>query len=626
MCGFAGFLGNSSLEESEFHLRNMLAKLAHRGPDDSGMWFEEDRGIALGHTRLSIVDLSSAGHQPMQSSSGRYVLVFNGEIYNHLELRSQLKGEVFWRGHSDTETLLESFSQIGIEETIKSAVGMFAFAAWDRLEQCLYLARDRIGEKPLYYGWQSGCFLFGSELKSLRAHAAFSPKTDWAVASSFLHRNYIPGSSTIYQGVNKLPQGSYICLSQKDFRNKKLTEPTAYWSLDAAVVRGIEDPFAGSYNDAVDELEFLVRRSVQQQSIADVPVGAFLSGGIDSSTVVALMQKTTTSKVKTFSIGVPDVGLDESAYGLEVAKYLGTQHIEYQLRPQDVLETISRLPEIWDEPFADSSQIPTFVVCQLASKEVKVALTGDGGDEFFLGYNQYQLYQKLWMYRVLGALPWKSMITVCSPLEQYGRLQSIFKSVRSVAGAWQQNSHQELSDYWMDRYRAGHAPLKHRQGISIPKSRSLREAAETAALMDAAMYLPEDILVKVDRASMANSLETRAPLLDHRIVEFSYRLPFEYKLKGSIGKRVLRDVLYRHVPRDLVDRPKAGFSIPLAKWLRVELKSWVTERLNSIPDDSGIYDKRSILMLWDDHLYGRRDNSDRIWAILALESFLGKSI
>jgi asparagine synthase (glutamine-hydrolysing) len=626
MCGIVGFVDRDSGVESAQRLEGMIASIAHRGPDDSGMWFDSKHGIALGHKRLSILDLSSAGHQPMESSCGRYVIIFNGEIYNHLELRSTLKHDVAWRGHSDTESLLAHFTDFGIVATIESAVGMFAFAVWDRFEKDLYLARDRIGEKPLYYGWQSGCFLFGSELKSLLAHPACSKHIDWAAAGSFLRNNYIPGPSTIYKGIKKLPPGSFLRLSEADLGNKQLPQPEAYWSLETVAARGLEQPFTGSYSDAVDELESMVRRSVQQQSIADVAVGAFLSGGIDSSTVVAMMQGATSSKVKTFSIGVPDAGLDESVHGMEVAEYLGTEHVDYQLQPQDLLDTVARLTDIWDEPFADSSQVPTYIVSRLAATELKVALTGDGGDEFFLGYSQYQLFQKLWRYRALGKIPWESLTAPFSPLRKIPATRSLLRGIDFVSNAWRQEDQQALASYWMDKYRDSPLPLRLEESTPAAGVGGLAEAAETAALWNAATYLPDDILVKVDRASMANSLETRAPLLDHRIVEFSYRLPFEYKLQGSNGKRVLRDVLYRHVPRAMVDRPKAGFVIPLADWLRQELRPWISERLGNIPGDSDIFDKASVTTMWEQHLNGTHNHADRIWAIMILESFVGPSL
>lgn len=627
MCGIAGFIRvEASREASSAHLETMLKSIHHRGPDDGGMWLDERYGIVLGHRRLAILDLSPAGHQPMASANGRFVIAFNGEIYNHIDLRKNLDRANQtpcggWRGHSDTETLLACFVAWGVEETLKSTVGMFAFALWDTQDRTLTLARDRIGEKPLYYGWQQGAFLFGSELKSLRAHPAFGGDIDWAVASTFLHLSYIPAPSTIYHGIYKLAPGTFLRLTSADVALKSLPTPHPYWSLSAAALKGMENPFAGSFQDAVDELEMLIRQAVQLQSVADVPVGAFLSGGIDSSTVVAMMKSATTSKVTTFSIGMPDARMDESRHAAAVAGYLGTKHIEHFIQPREALDLIPRLPEIWDEPFADSSQIPTYLVSQLAKKHVTVALSGDGGDEFFLGYPQYVLYEKLWRTRKLGKLPWNTAFAALSPLVDNHRLGTGLRRAKSVVGAWRQPDAQALNRYWMDRYRQGDVPLAKQRGVAMLDFPILPGAATTAGLWDAGTYLPDDILVKVDRAAMSNSLEARAPLLDHRIVEFSFRLPIEYKLQDGIGKKVLREVLYRHVPRQLVDRPKMGFSIPLAAWLVSELRPWVEGLLGKIPPDSEYFNKKAIDQLWRAHLNGLQANTEQLWGILTLLQF-----
>lgn len=627
MCGLAGFVHlGANHDVSSSRLRAMLKPILHRGPDDGGMWSDDRHGIALGHRRLSILDLSPAGHQPMESACGRFVIVFNGEIYNHLELRSRLDNlklapPAGWRGHSDTETLLACFAARGVEETLKSTVGMFALALWDKHEKSLILARDRIGEKPLYYGWQNGVFLFGSELKSLRAHPAFSGDFDWVAASLFLRLNYIPAPSTICLGIYKLVPGTFLRLTQADAELKSLPKPVPYWSLGEVALKGGHHPFAGSFQDAVDELEMLIRQAVQLQSVADVPVGAFLSGGIDSSTVVAMMKSATTSKVTTFSIGMPDPKMDESQHAAAVAKHLGTHHVEHIIQPREALDLIPRLSEIWDEPFADSSQIPTYLVSQLAKQQVTVALSGDGGDEFFLGYPQYVFYQKLWCTRHLGKLPWNAGFAALSPLADNHRVDTGLRRAKSVVGAWRQPDAQALHRYWMDRYRQGNAPLTQQRGAAMLNFPILPDAASTAGLWDAGTYLPDDILVKVDRASMANSLETRAPLLDHRIIEFSYRLPLEYKLQNGVGKKVLREVLYRHVPRKIVDRPKMGFSIPLAAWLKRELRPWAEGLLNQVPRDSEYLNKPAIDRLWSDHMTGKRENTEKIWGLLNLLAF-----
>jgi len=395
-----------------------------------------------------------------------------------------------------------------------------------------------------------------------------------------------------------------------------------YWSLAGAARRGIENPFAGNFADAVDELESLVRKAVQLQSVADVPVGAFLSGGIDSSTVVAMMQSATTSKVTTFSIGMPDARMDESQHAAAVARHLGTNHVEHIIQPHEALDLIPRLTEIWDEPFADSSQIPTYLVSKLAKQHVTVALSGDGGDEFFLGYPQYRLYEKLWRTRPFGKLPWRTFNAVLTPFAKHQSINQLLRRTNSVVSAWCQSDSQALNRYWMDRYRQGSVPITEQQSSKMLDFPTLPDAATTAGIWDAGTYLPDDILVKVDRASMANSLETRAPLLDHRIIEFSYQLKKSYKIQGDISKKILREVLYRQIPKKIVDRPKMGFSIPLAAWLGNELRPWAEELLGQIPLDSEIFNKPMIDRLWKEHLSGQRVHTEQMWGVLSLLGFL----
>lgn len=631
MCGIVGFIHSfEGRDDLSTLLAHMLQSIRHRGPDDGGVWIDEQRGVALGHRRLSILDLSPAGHQPMGSACGRFFIVFNGEIYNHLELRKELERSGHlptsgWRGHSDTETILACFIVWGIEKTLQSTVGMFALALWDKYESTLTLARDRIGEKPLYYGWQNDAFLFGSELKSLRVHPSFKREIDWNAASSYLRWNYIPAPSSIYRGIYKLIPGTFLQLTPTHFQKKTLPPPVTFWSLADAAWRGIENPYAGSFADAVDELESLVRQAVQLQSVADVPVGAFLSGGIDSSTVVAMMQSATTSKVTTFSIGMPDAKMDESKHAAVVARHLGTSHVEHIIQPHEALELIPRLTEIWDEPFADSSQIPTYLVSKLAKQQVTVALSGDGGDEFFLGYPQYDLYQKLWQTRQLGKLPWDAAHSLLAPLSRNQTAKCFFMRSKTIVDAWRQSDAQALNRYWIDKYRASELPILEQHGITMPEYPLLPNAAETAALWDAGTYLPDDILVKVDRAAMANSLETRAPLLDHRIIEFAYCLPIEYKLKGRLGKRVLREMLYRHVPRRIVDRQKMGFSIPLSRWLRNELKPWAQNLLFDCDIDSLSLDKAMVNKIWTEHMLGYHNHTEKLWGLLCLVNFFQKN-
>lgn len=628
MCGLTGFI-HLGIEKDLLlpRLTSMLQTIFHRGPDEGGSWVDQNNGLALGHRRLSILDLSSAGHQPMESHCGRYVIVYNGEIYNHLELRNRLEDSNSspvsgWRGHSDTETLLRSISVWGIEKTLEQAVGMFALALWDKEERTLTLARDRIGEKPLYYSLQRGVFLFGSELKALRSNPSFRDEVNWRAAADYLCLNYIPAPSTIYQEVYKLIPGTVLRVSLKDIEKNFLPQPKAYWSLGESALKGQNEPFKGSFHDAIEELELLIKNAVQLQSISDVPVGAFLSGGIDSSLVVAMMKSAKGSKVSTFSIGMPEAKMDESQHAARVAKYLGTNHHEHFLKINDVVDIIPRLNEIWDEPFGDSSQIPTFLVSQLAKKKVTVALSGDGGDEFFLGYHHYSFYQKLWKTRYLGKLPWETSFNLLSPLEKNKFFSKKLSRAKSLVGAWRQPNGQSLNRYWTNRYRQGEFLLKgNTKGIGL-EFPVLNDVASSAALWDAGTYLPDDILVKVDRASMAASLETRAPLLDHRVIEFSLRLPVEYKLDGEIGKKVLREVLYRHVPKEIVDRPKMGFSIPISRLLTNELRPWVEDMLSKVSHHSDQLNKVKIDLLWKEHLAEQADHSEKLWTLLNLLGFL----
>lgn len=624
MCGITGFIDTqkSTGQTLSKQLETMLKPIIHRGPNDSGQWLEGD--VALGHRRLSILELTPLGHQPMISASGRHVIIFNGEIYNHEALREELrtKGAIF-RGHSDTEVLLELVERVGITEALKRCIGMFAFAIWDRKEGCLMIARDRLGEKPLYYGWHNGVFLFGSELKSLRAHSVFDAEIDSLAINEYLRWGYIPAPLSIYKKVRKLPPGCWIQVDPYAIKNCVVPEPRYYWSLIEVAHKGKNIPFSGDYEQAVDELERQLVSAVKLQSVADVPVGAFLSGGIDSSTVVALMKKHTHAQVMTFSIGMPDDSIDESRHAALVANHLGTKHVEHRIRPEEALDSILLLPKIWDEPFADSSQVPTYLLSRLARKHVTVALSGDGGDEFFLGYNHYKRINSLWKSRFLGNIPWKLLLKMVAPLEEQKRIGAYLKRARNVADAWKQPTQIALSQHWMNRYN-GYPWPKHERPQEFQDEQSpdysWSSPAEIAALWDARQYLPDDILVKVDRAAMAVSLETRAPLLDHRLIEFALSLPADYRLKGKENKRVLRDVLYRHVPRNLVDRPKQGFSIPIASWLRNELYPTAHQYLNRVSELPN-FDQKVIQSMWREHCEGKRDHSERLWGLMILGGF-----
>lgn len=628
MCGIVGHVTGVAFGGAQHRriMTDMLSQIRHRGPDDCGLWDDPEQGVALGHRRLSVVDLSPAGHQPMSSTDGRYVVVFNGEIYNHRELRAKVEKDpgfhaVPWRGHSDTETLLACICCWGIDAALRASVGMFALALWDRRERSLWLARDRLGEKPLYYGWQGDSFLFASELKAMRQHPHFQPATDWSAAEAFLRYNHVPAPHSIQRGIHKLLPGTWMRLSAREIGRRESGTPTPYWSIGEAALAGAREPFVGTFDAAVDRLEQLLRDAVQLQSMADVPVGAFLSGGIDSSAVVAMMRSATNAEVTTFAIGMPEVGMDESKHAAQVAQHLGTCHVEHRVQPREALDLIPSLSRIWDEPLGDSSQIPTYIVSRIARRHVTVALSGDGGDELFLGYAQYPLYQSLWRTRALRCLPWQSGIDALSTIAGTGRVRSALRRADAVVHAWQQPDGGALARYWMDRYRQRPVPLATQEPVSPREFPVLREAATTAALWDAGTYLPDDVLVKVDRASMANSLETRAPLLDHRIVEFAYSLPFDYKMHAHQQKRALRALLYRHVPQAIVDRPKMGFSIPMGLWLRTELRSWAEGLLADLKYQSTPFDTAAIRRLWEEHQHGRRDHTERLWGVLSLAQF-----
>ncbi|TAJ77009.1 MAG: asparagine synthase (glutamine-hydrolyzing) [Gallionellaceae bacterium] len=662
MCGLTGFLSGSAGDDSDVALRqgsaqallrSMADTLIHRGPDDGGVWCDAEQCIGLGHRRLSILDLSPAGHQPMVSASGRFVIAFNGEIYNHLELRKELEnlphpsplptGEginSMWHGHSDTETLLAGIDAWGLESTLKKMIGMFAIALWDRETKTLILARDRMGEKPLYYGWQ-GCgndrvFLFGSELKALKAHPAFAAEIDRGALCLLLRHNYIPAPYSIYQGIAKLEPGCMlsVSLAQPEPRVWK------YWDAVEVARAGVVQPFAGTADQAVDALEVLAKDAVRQQMMADVPLGAFLSGGIDSSTVVALMQAQSSRPVKTFTIGFNNQGYNEAEHAKAVARHLGTEHTELYVTPAQAMEVIPRLPDLYCEPFADSSQIPTFLVSQLAKQHVTVSLSGDAGDELFCGYNRYQLTASLWHKLALIPSPLRALaakgITALSPaawdrlahlIPGSGRLRLFGDKLHKGAGVLASRTLDELYLGMVSLQRnpsdwviGGQEPVTHLTGLA-PELEGLN-AVEQMMALDTISYLPDDILAKVDRAAMGVSLEGRVPFLDHRVVEFAWSLPLDYKLRDGQTKWPLRQVLYRHVPRELIDRPKMGFGVPLHDWLRGPLRDWAEnlldeERLRR----EGYFHFSPIRKMWAEHLSGKRNWANNLWGVLMFQAW-----
>jgi len=661
MCGFSGFIDPSARRSPSDWcavLAHMGAAITHRGPDDSGVWLDANVGIGLSHRRLSILDLSPAGHQPMVSVSGRFVIVFNGEIYNHLDLRQQL-GTRAWRGHSDTETLLNSFDALGIEATLKKTVGMFAFALWDRTERVLTLSRDRAGEKPLYYGWNRGIFLFASELKALRAYSGFDAEINRNALTLLLRHNCIPAPYSIYRGIFKLWPGTVLSLRQEgcgacpwDFDtppfepfHTKEVSLSSYWSLRDVAEKGQMQPFNGTENEAVDELERVITSAVQSQQISDVPLGALLSGGVDSSTIVALMQSHSTRPTKTFTIGFHEAAYNEAEYAKDVARHLGTEHTELYVTPDEALAVIPRLPVLYDEPFSDSSQIPTFLVSELARRHVTVALSGDAGDELFGGYNRHFLTSAIW--RKTGWLPinirralvigitsfspsrWDQLYSiVSSAIPKKMRPPQVGDKAHKFAEILAANSREviyhSLLSHWKspaDIVICGHEPP-----TILTKGNSLDRVAEFEHQMmyfDAISYLPDDILVKVDRAAMGVSLETRVPFLDHRVVEFAWRLPLGLKIRNGQGKWILRQVLYKYVPKKLIERPKAGFGVPIDSWLRGPLREWAEALLaEDRLKREGYFNPAPIQQKWAEHLSGQCNWQYHLWDVLMFQSWL----
>lgn len=618
----------------------MADTLAHRGPDDRGVWTDNAAGVALAHRRLSILDLSVAGHQPMVSASGRYVIVFNGEIYNHLEIRGKLNFSA-WRGHSDTETLLEAVDAWGIRRTLEELAGMFAFAVWDRKDRCLTLARDRMGEKPLYYGRTGTSLLFASELKAFRAFPGFSPSINRDALALLMRHNYIPAPWSIYEGVSKVLPGTSLTLASPD----SPAAPGAYWSAREAARAGIAHPFPGDESEAADELERLLKSAVKAQMAADVPLGAFLSGGFDSSLVVALMQAQATRPVKTFTIGFHEEVYNEAVHAKAVAAHLGTEHTELYLTPRECRDVIPRLPAIYDEPFADSSQIPTFLVSELARRHVTVSLSGDGGDELFGGYPRYFRAMDLLgqINRVSATLRRKLIkaVTLLPPAVW----DRIFALLRPVLGSRLRNAsspgaklHQmaktlgpnTLETLYLSLLSHWHEPASLVLGSREPETPVneprlwLDCGAQELRMMflDQVTYLPDDILVKVDRAAMAVSLETRIPLLDHRVVEFAWGLPLSMKIGGDQGKLALRRVLYRHVPRSLLERPKMGFGVPIDLWLRGPLREWAEGLLDEGRlRREGFFDPAPIREKWKEHLSGNSNWQYLLWDVLMFQAW-----
>jgi asparagine synthase (glutamine-hydrolysing) len=648
MCGIAGFWQERlETERSKAIATNMVRRLVHRGPDDSGVWLDEPAGIALAHQRLSIVDLSPAGHQPMISPCGRYVLIFNGEIYNHRDLRSGLKNfHHQWRGHSDSETLLAAIAEYGIVETLERCVGMFAIGLWDRAQRTLTLVRDRLGEKPLYYGWQGNALVFASELKALRAHPQFKNEINRDSLTLLLRLSYIPSPHSVYQGIHKLPAGSLVQFDTgaAAFAPGHLPDPVAYWSLREVTKKGLQKPFQGTEAEAIRTLDGLLREAVKLQELADVPLGAFLSGGIDSSTVVALMQAQTQQPVKTFTIGFHERQFNEAEHAKAVARHLRTDHTEMYVTPKDALDVVPRLPTLYDEPFSDASQIPTLLVSQIARQRVTVALSGDGGDELFGGYTRYLLARSIWRHiswmplsgrrllaKALSRIPphaWNRLYQGISPL-----IPSKFKAELpgDKAAKFAEILHAETAEaVYLNLLSHWKAPAEIVLGATEPRTAVTDRDSKVSGLdfeqqmmfLDAICYLPDDILVKVDRAAMGVSLETRVPLLDYRVVEFAHRLPSSMKIRDGIGKWILRQVLYQYVPQQLIERPKMGFGVPIDSWLRGPLREWGEELLSeSRLKREGFLNAAPIRKRWFEHQSGRHNWQYYLWDVLMFQAW-----
>ena len=639
MCGIAGYLGKTSYPYN--CLGEMAKAINHRGPDDRGTWYNEDEEIGLAHARLSILDLSSAGHQPMHSVSKNFVLVFNGEIYNHKVLRSELEliAQRNWLGHSDTETLLVAIDHWGLEKTLKKAKGMFAIALWDKRNKNLSLACDRIGEKPLYYGWVNDQFVFASELKSIKKFPEFKNLIDRNSLALFLRFNSIPAPHSIYQDIYKLEPGQIVQLNAESKKVKKFN----FWSTEEVYNKGNLSQISGTPKEIVDQLEVVLSKAVSSQMQSDVPLGAFLSGGIDSSTIVALMQSQSDSQVNTFTIGFNAKEYDEAKHARMVANHIGTNHFEMYVNERDALDIIPDLPNIYDEPFADSSQIPTYLVSKFAKQEVTVALSGDAGDELFGGYNRYVFAEKMFSKIMKGPISIRQLISSAiftMTEEKWNTLLNNFLSERftdighklhKVANVLPSKS---IRDMHFKLVSQIHNPSdwllnanEYKTSLNDDTKRFVElNPIEQMMAYDLITYLPTDILTKVDRAAMAVSLETRVPFLDQNVIEFSASLPMEFKIRNGVTKWALREVLYKHVPKDLIDRPKMGFGVPLAEWLRGPLQDWAESLLDEKRlHQEGFFDVEFVRNKWLEHLSGKRNWHHQLWNVLMFQAWLEKN-
>ena len=647
MCGIAGFIDartSRSVSELEAIVSRMTYSIRHRGPDDFGSWVDANDGVAIGHRRLSIIDLSPLGHQPMHSRCGRFVIVFNGEVYNYRGLRVELEnlGHAF-HGQSDTEVMLASIAQWGVENATRRFIGMFAFALWDKQYRELYLVRDRMGEKPLYYGWMKKNFMFGSELKALQVHPDWECRVDDGGLALFMRHGYIPAPRSIYVGIRKLLPGTLIRIKLASLIVGSVPPPQAYWSMRKTAERGLEAPSAGNEGELTEQLDCLLRDAVSMQMVSDVPVGAFLSGGIDSSTIVALMQAQSARPIKTFTVGFHENEFNEAEHGRAVAKHIGTDHTEWYVTADEAMATIPELPTMFDEPFADSSQIPTHLVARLARKHVIVSLSGDGGDELFGGYSRYFEAEAIWN-RIRGVpLPIRRLLASlaqCVPARAWDTLiglvpclhrHPMFKArpgdrVQKLASVLSVATPDELNLRLLTHWTEDGLVLKQDSGnrlTDLAGEDGSLSFIDRMMLLDSVTYPPDDILVKVDRASMSIGLESRVPFLDHRVVEFAWSLPQFMKTRGQQGKWILRKLLDRYVPRKLIDRPKMGFGVPIEAWLRGPLRDWAEGLLNGgrLSAD-GYLDAKVIRHRWHEHLTGVRNWQHQLWDVLMFQAWL----
>ncbi len=651
MCGINGFYSKYSFTFDNV-ISKMNSSISHRGPDTNGIWVDKNSGIVFGHQRLSILDLSDSGSQPMHSNSGRYIITYNGEVYNHLEIRKELENNnngINWRGTSDTETLLEAIDFWGIETALKKIDGMFAFGLWDKKNNSLTLARDRIGEKPIYYGWQgkgdNKVFLFSSELKALKAHPEFIREVNIDAISLQLRHNYIPAPYSIFKNIFKLLPGHYLKFSESDLKKNLLPNSKCYWSLIESALYGINNQLTQSDTEIQNNLEKYLQSSVKKQMISDVPLGAFLSGGIDSSIVVALMQSQSNVPIKTFTIGFDEDSYDEAKHAKNIALNIGADHTELYISPQKAMDVIPKLPTIYDEPFSDSSQIPTFLVTQLANKHVKVVLSGDAGDELFCGYNRYVMSKKFWS--ILSLMPlssrnilssglqsispqtWSSFSNILPGLNKYSNFgDKIHKGANALTAKNFNDLHYRLCSNWqnptdvvINSKELGTFLTEFR-----PQLNGLNGEQQMMTL-DFINYLPDDILVKVDRASMASSLETRIPFLDHNLIEYVWKIPQSLKLKNGQGKWILRQILNKYVPKNLTERPKMGFGVPIDTWLRGPLRDWAENLLNENKlKQEGYFNSRLIRDKWEEHLSKKKNWQHHLWSVLMFEAWIDQNI